>query len=89
MKVEGDYAGFLGINISKSTTIDRALELLQTGLIDRILAALNVNDDTTNVHTEPTEKKALGNEEGGPERKEIKVSICNRNATLLILQIKT
>ena len=37
LKVEGDYAGFLGINISQSTSIDGARELLQTGLIDRAL----------------------------------------------------
>ena len=41
LEVEGDYAGFLGIDISQHDTIDGALELLQTGLIDRILAALS------------------------------------------------
>ena len=56
LEVEGDYAGFLGIDISKSTTIDGALELLQTGLIDRILAALSLGNETTNVRTEPAEK---------------------------------
>ena len=60
LEVEGDYDGFLVIDISKPKTIDGALELLQTGLIDRILAALSLDDDTTNVRTEPAKKKALG-----------------------------
>ena len=70
LEVEGDYAGFLGIDISKSTSVDGALELLQTGLIDRILAALSLDDETTNIRTEPADKKSLGKDEDGPARKE-------------------
>ena len=40
IKVEADYAGFLGIDIRKND--DGTIELLQTGLIDHILAALNM-----------------------------------------------
>ena len=70
LKVEGDYAGFLGINISQSTSIDGALELLQTGLIDRILVALNLDDEASNTRNEPAAVKALGKDENGPGRKE-------------------
>ena len=86
LEVEGDYAGFLGIDISKSTTIDGALELLQTGLIDRILAALSLIDDTTNVCTDPAEKKALGKDKNGPVRKE---QFRYWNVALFVFQFKT
>ena len=70
LEVEGDYAGFLGIDISKSTAVDGALELLQTGLIDRVLAALSLDDESTNIRTEPADKKSLGKDEDGLARKE-------------------
>ncbi len=70
LDVEGDYAGFLGIDINKSTSIEGALELLQTGLIDRILAALDLDDDLVNIRTEPANVKPLGKDELGPGRKE-------------------
>ena len=68
--MEGDYAGFLGIDISQHDTIDGALELLQTGLIDRILAALSLDDAITNTRCEPASTTALGKDENGPPRKE-------------------
>ena len=70
LDVEGDYAGFLGIDISKSEEIEGAIELLQTGLIDWILAALNLDDDSINTCTEPAASTPLGKDENGPGRKE-------------------
>jgi hypothetical protein len=65
---EEDYAGFLGISIDKST--DGLIELTQTGLIDRILSALNLNQDNASVRTEPASPNPLGKEEDSPPRKE-------------------
>ncbi len=70
LDVEGDYAGFLGIDISKAKESEGALELLQTGLIDRILAALSLDDDYTNTRSEPASTTCLGKDENGPSRKE-------------------
>ena len=70
LDVEGDYAGFLGIDIHKSDSIEGALELLQTGLIDRILAALDLDNDLVNIRSEPASTKPLGKDELGPGRKE-------------------
>lgn len=66
LEVEGNYAGFLGIDIGNSIDVDGALEQLQTGLIDRILAAPNLEDETT----KPASTKALGKDKNGPGRKE-------------------
>ena len=46
---EEDYAGFLGIDIRESKENEGALELLQTGLIDRILKVLCLNDGNAKV----------------------------------------
>ena len=70
LEVEDDYAGFLGIDISESKTVDGAVELLQTGLIDRILAALNLDDDDVVIRTEPASSTPLTKDESGPPRKE-------------------
>lgn len=64
--VEGNYAGFLGIDIGNSIDVDEALELLQTGLIDRIIAAPSLEYETT----KPASTKALGKDKSGPGRKE-------------------
>ena len=42
---EEDYAGFLGIDIRASKEIEGAIELLQVGLIDRILKVLGLEDE--------------------------------------------
>lgn len=67
---EEDYAGFLGIDISASKTVEGALELLQTGLIDRILKVLCLTDDNTKVRHEPAASVPLGKHEDAPPRKE-------------------
>ena len=45
-------------------------ELIQIGFIDRILKALNLNDDDVTTRLEPAGKEPLGKDEHGPERKE-------------------
>ena len=70
MDVEDNYAGFLGIDISESKTVEGAVELLQTGLIYRILAALNLDDDDVIIRTEPASSTPLTKDENGPPRKE-------------------
>ena len=67
---EEHYAGFLGIDISESKSIEGALELLQTGLIDRILSVLCLNDDNTKIRQEPAAAVPLGKHEDGAPRKE-------------------
>jgi hypothetical protein len=68
LNVEDDYAGFLGIDIKRHD--DGTIELVQTGLIDRILKALNLDNDDVTVRLEPAAKEALGKNEDGPPRKE-------------------
>jgi hypothetical protein len=68
IKVEDDYAGFLGIDIRRNE--DGTIELLQTGLIDRILAALNMIDADVTIRQEPAAKEPLGKDVEGPQRKE-------------------
>ena len=68
IRVESDYAGFLGIDIHRNE--DGTIELLQIGLIDRILAALNLEDDDVAIKLEPASKEPLGKDEHGPPRKE-------------------
>jgi len=43
INVENDVAGYLGVDIHKNQ--DGSIELLQTGLIDRIITALHLDDD--------------------------------------------
>ena len=73
---------------TKLKRVEQILKVLQTGLIDCILAALSLDDDTTNVRTEPAEKKALGKDENGPVRT---LELCVRywNVALLVFQFKT
>ena len=67
---EEDYAGFLGIDISKSKHIEGAIELLQVGLIDRILAVLGLDKDNTHIRMEPASPTPIGKEEDSAPRKE-------------------
>jgi Reverse transcriptase (RNA-dependent DNA polymerase). len=68
IQVESDYAGFLGIDIHKRD--DGTLELKQTGLIQRILRALNLHSDDVTTRLEPASKEPLGKDENGPPRQE-------------------
>ena len=67
VNIEDDYAGFLGIDIIKH---DDSIELRQTGLIDRILKALSLDDDKITVRSEPASTTPLGKETDGPPRRE-------------------
>ena len=68
VKVEDDYAGFLGIEIIHHE--DGRVELRQTGLIDRIITALNLTGGDVTIRHTPAEKDALGKDEEGPPRQE-------------------
>ena len=68
LDIEEDYAGFLGINIHHHD--DGSIELLQTGLIDRIIAGLNLDDPETKVKSTPARVEPLLKDENGPPRKE-------------------
>jgi Reverse transcriptase (RNA-dependent DNA polymerase) len=61
LNIEDDVAGFLGILMQKRD--DGSIELLQTGLIDRVLKVMGLEDS----HDKPTplEIKALGKDENG------------------------
>ena len=64
---EEDYAGFLGIDISKSKDNPKIIKLLQTGLIDRIVNI--VLRDKELVSNEPAKSISLGKDEHGDPRK--------------------
>ena len=66
--VEEDYAGFLGIDIKRHD--DGSIELIQTGLIDRFLDAVELTGGTINTRLEPAHKEPLGKDENGPPRRE-------------------
>ena len=68
LNVEEDYAGFLGIDIHKHK--DGSIELLQKGLVDRILKALKLDGDDVTVRLEPAAREPLGKDENGAPRKE-------------------
>lgn len=70
LNVESDYEGFLGIDIRPSKTVNGALELLQTGLIDRIISALDLDDDDVAIRKEPAAANPIGKDESGPPRRE-------------------
>ena len=67
---EEDYAGFLGIDIRPSKTVEGAIELLQVGLIDRVLKVLSLDEDNAKMRYEPAAATPLGKEEDGNSRKE-------------------
>ena len=58
---EDDAAGFLGVNINKRD--DGNIELLQTGLINRVIEAAGVSD--ANPKSTPAPKEALGRDLNG------------------------
>ena len=63
---EEDVAGFLGLEMRKHK--DGSIELLQTGLIDRIIKSLGLED--ANPKYTPAEVGLLGKDQDGPPRKE-------------------
>lgn len=65
---EEDYAGFLGIDISPPNDNPDVLELLQVGLIDRILSVLGITDKLK-VGTLPASTTLLSKDENGDPRK--------------------
>lgn len=70
LNVESNYEGFLGIDINPSKHVEGALELLQTGLIDRILGALNLDHENVSERDEPAISTPLGKDESGRARTE-------------------
>ena len=62
---ESDVAGFLGILMNKT---EEGTELKQTGLIDRILISLGLEDSSPK--KTPAEKIPLGKDEDGQQRQE-------------------
>ena len=68
LEKESDCAGFLGVDITELEHDENGratkLELTQTGLIDRVIANLGLNDNSTNKYT-PAEAKPLGKDLDG------------------------
>jgi len=62
LNVEDSVAGFLGILMEPQS--DGTIELKQTGLIDRILRVMNLQDSKEN--QTPSDTKPLGKDENGP-----------------------
>jgi hypothetical protein len=63
LKQEDDAAGFLGVRLEKNDS--GQIEMKQTGLIDRIIEALGLDDGTVNGKWTPTELKPLVRDEEG------------------------
>jgi hypothetical protein len=63
---EDDFAGFLGVDIKRNP--DGTVELLQTGLTDRIIAAMGLAD--ANGKGTPATPGALGSDVDGADRKD-------------------
>ena len=66
LEKETSFAGYLGIHIDRST--EGELHLLQSGLIERILKVMNLEESNPNAI--PAQKKALGKDENGDLCKE-------------------
>jgi hypothetical protein len=64
LKVESDVAGYLGVDLHHRK--DGSIELLQTGLIDRILDALHLNDTGYAKKTPATYGSLPKDEDGEP-----------------------
>eukprot|EP00957_Ditylum_brightwellii_P002530 194326-Ditylum_brightwellii.AAC.1 len=58
LEEEDDAAGFLGVRMEKDETTG-LLELKQTGLIDRVLETLGLDDGTAKCKWTPSESKPL------------------------------
>ena len=69
LNVEEGYAGFLGIDIVKKD--DGTIELLQMGLIDRILEMLDLDGERVLTKPTPAVTETIGKDENGPPRKEL------------------
>ena len=67
IEVEGYYVGFIVIDIRK--TDYGKLKLSQTGIIDRILDALGMNYETTNICSEPADTNKISKDDNGDPRK--------------------
>ena len=65
---EEDYAGFLGIDISTCKDDENVIELLQTGLIDRVSEAVGLGNTTVGKNMTPSRTTLLGKDENGPPR---------------------
>jgi hypothetical protein len=63
LEQEDDAAGFLGVRLSKNEA--GQIEMKQTGLIDRIIEALGLDDVSVNGKWTPTELKPLVRDEDG------------------------
>jgi hypothetical protein len=61
LNIEDDVAGFLGILMQKKE--DGSIELIQTGLIDRILKVMGLDD--SHVKSTPSDVNALGKDDDG------------------------
>ena len=66
LSVEDDVAGFLGILMTKKD--DGTIELIQTGLIDRIIRTMGL--DASNAVRTPADRKPLGADKDGAPCKE-------------------
>ena len=66
LEQESDIAGFLGIDIRKYE--DGTMELVQSGLIKRILKVMKMEDSAAK--PTPAALKPLGKDEDGPNRQE-------------------
>ena len=65
--VEEYYARFIGIDISNME--DGNLKLSQTGIIDRIIAVIEINYETNNTRSELAANIILYKDENGASRK--------------------
>lgn len=66
---EEDYAGFLGIDLHHDE--DGSIELLQVGLIDKVIKALNLDHNNTSTKDTPTAESPLLKDSLGPPIKEV------------------
>ena len=67
LEEEEDAAGFLGVTLSKLK--DGRIEMVQTGLIDRIIEALGLDDSNAHGKWTPCEKAPLVRDENGEPAK--------------------
>lgn len=65
-KIENELAGFLGVKVNHRE--DGSIELLQTGLIDRVISALGLEE--ANAKAIPAEHNPLVSDDDGEEQNE-------------------